>query len=301
MTLQVSTLRPGLLIALSTSVNGNVSYAKKTIDADHYVNELTRRARWETERTIQDAKEHEAAIKTRSKIRSLITGVCARSDYGLLCPEDKAEELADKIAEARKLADDFNAGAVLTKVEVYILPARIAPDEVEAARAIRAELRGLVEDMQRAIRAGDPKAIREAANKARSISQMLSDDKRDEISAAITIARGVARRLSKQADVTTVEIDQQAIEALGAKRALFLDLDVGGDVTAPVAEEGLDLDIGDAPEARSAANGYQPEAPEIEIDDPIDINPEDPSIRAFIDAGIAERDRVLRLADDPAR
>ena len=84
--MEVSTLRNGLLVSLKTSVTGNVSYIKRDIETDHVTEDGHLAAKWETERTIVDPGEHEAAIKVRSKARALVTGVCVASAFGLLCP-----------------------------------------------------------------------------------------------------------------------------------------------------------------------------------------------------------------------
>jgi hypothetical protein len=98
----VTTLRPGLLVSLNTRVQGNVSYRKAIIEEEHITDEGTQMARWETERTVLDPAEAETAKKVRGKARSLITGVCAASAFGLLCRLDRQGDLEDAIAEARR-------------------------------------------------------------------------------------------------------------------------------------------------------------------------------------------------------
>jgi len=39
-----------------------------------------------------DPAEHETAIKARGKARSVITGVCNASNFGLLCPTAEARK-----------------------------------------------------------------------------------------------------------------------------------------------------------------------------------------------------------------
>src|SRR5262249_46513243 len=98
--LTTSTLRPGFLVSLKTSTRGNVAYDKRDIERDHLV-KGKRVAKWETTRQIADPDEFERAQKVRAKACSLIRGVCAQSDFGLLCPEDKGDQLAKAIAEMR--------------------------------------------------------------------------------------------------------------------------------------------------------------------------------------------------------
>src|SRR5580765_135900 len=86
--INTSTLRPGLLVGLSTSISGNVRYRTQTLEEEHLTEDGAEAARWETERTITDPAEYEAAKKARSKARNSIVRVCAASAFGLLCPED---------------------------------------------------------------------------------------------------------------------------------------------------------------------------------------------------------------------
>lgn len=286
MTIQASTLRPGLLVALKTSVRGNVQYRKVTIEADHETDVGERLARWETERRIVDPKEHEEATTLRSKARTIIAGVCANSAFGLLCPEDKAEDLARAVEKARLLADDFNARARLTRIDLYIMTGRIAPDDAEAIRAINSEMRDLMDSMQRGLQNLDVKTVRDAANRARSVGQMLSPKAQERVSLAIEAARSAARKIIKAGETAGAEIDAQAITFIQQQRTAFLDLDGAAEIEAPVAAEGRAVDLtpgsaegpvdkvapnsweielpADEPR-RSAADGYQPEARQIEL------------------------------------
>ena len=69
MSIKSSTLKPGLLVSLRTQLRGNVKYATKIIDAEHIVSSGAKKAKWETERTIIDPADHEAAKKARGAAR----------------------------------------------------------------------------------------------------------------------------------------------------------------------------------------------------------------------------------------
>lgn len=247
MTLQTSTLRPGLLVSLKTSVRGNVSYSKQTIESEHVTEDGAQRAVWETVRRIADPAEHEAAAKVRSKARSLISAVCANSAFGLLCPEANAAELESAMAEARKLVADFNANAALTRISLYIIAGRVAPDDVEAVRAINSEVRDLLADMQEGVQNLSVKAIREAADKARSIGQMLTPDAQARINVAIEAARKTARAIVKAGEQAAVEVDRRTLRTLEEARTAFLDID------QPTAAPAM-------PEAESRALDFTPAA-----------------------------------------
>lgn len=243
--LQTSTLRPGLLVSLRTQVRGNVSYLKRVIEPEHQTEFGTQQARWETTRTIEDPAEHEAAKKAREKASTLIRGVCSLSMFGLLCPEANSDKLAQAIAEAREVAAEFNKTAKLTVLSVYVITGRVAPDDVEAVRSINAEVRELMETMGEGLRNLDAKVVREAANKARSISQMLSPDAQDRIKVAIDTAREVARKIVKAGEQGSYEIDTVAIAKINEQRTAFLDMEEKpAEVEAPAAEgRAIDLEI----------------------------------------------------------
>lgn len=254
-----SILKPGYLVSLKTSIRGGISYARVTLEGDH-INQSTgaREARWETQRSIQNPDEHEAAGVARSAARSLIASACCNSAFGLLCPMVNEGELTDKIQEARAIAERHNEGASCARVDVYVLVGRIAQDDVEAAKAIGAEVRDLLDDMRSGIAAADPERIREAANAARSLGGMLSGEASFAVSEAIKQARSAAReivkRVEKAGELAADVVSDCGVSKIVAARFAFLDIDEAGEVSSEVpATRGLDLDAPPAPVVAAAA------------------------------------------------
>lgn len=241
--MQVSTLRPGLLISLKTSVTGNVAYSKRDIEADHFTGDGSRRAIWETERSIADPAEHEEAIKVRGKCRTLITKLCAPSSFGLLCREDKRAELDAAVREARDIADGFNAGARLTRVAVHVMVGRVASDDIEAVRAINSEVRDLLTAMETGIEKLDAQAVRDAATKAKALGQMLSPGASEKVARAIEVARSAATRIVKAGETAASEVDAATLRIIRASRTAFLDLDDAVEVAKPVDTSGRAVDF----------------------------------------------------------
>jgi hypothetical protein len=228
-------VRPGLLVSLGTSVKGNTRYYKQQLEAPHEGDGGEERSRWETTKVVFDPAEQERAEKVRSKAGSLIRGVCAKSDFGLLCPEDKAEQLQERIAEAR--------------------------DDVEAVKAISGELRDLMRDMQTGIAELDAKKVRAAADKAVSVGQMLSEDTRKRLDVAIQVARREARRIVKAGETVGLAIDRTVIERIEQSRTAFLDLAETVAVAAPqVAGRAVDFDPRPWGPMVDPAVGYDPGA-----------------------------------------
>lgn len=238
-----TTLRPGLLVSLKTSISGNVDYTKTVIE-EEYTNAAGQLiGSWQTDKIVFDAAEQEAAIKVRSKARSLLTSVCARSDFGLLCPESKQGDLEAAIKAARDLCDTFNMTAKLTTISFYTITGRIAADDVEAVRAINSEVRSLLDDMQQGITKLDVEAVRAAAAKAKQLGSMLSPEAQERIQGAIDAVRATAKKMIKAGDQAATEIDAATLAKLAEARTAFLDLDGATELVHPDAEaRAIDLD-----------------------------------------------------------
>jgi hypothetical protein len=243
--MRTNTLRPGLLVSLKTAIRGNVTYQYRDIEPEHLTEDGRQLTKWETARIIADPEEHEAATKIRSKVRTVISGACVRSAFGLLCPEKSADDLDSALTEARRLADEFNAAAKLTRINVYVLVGRIAPDDLEALRAINSEASDLLATMVDGIRNLDVTTVRDAADRARDIGRMLTPEAQARIGTAIDVARAAARKIAKAGEQAAQEIDQRTIRRITEARVAFLDLDPVAEVAAP-AEEARALDLSPA-------------------------------------------------------
>lgn len=242
--MQISTLRPGLLVSLKTSLQGNVAYTRRDIEADHIEEDGTLRAKWETDRIIENPEEHDRAVKVRSKARSLITTVCSPSNFGLLCPERDREKLTDAMAAAREVIDTFNREATVTQVSVYLIVGRVAADDVEAVRAINSEISDLLTMMERGLQKLDVEAVRDAANRARALSSMLSPEAAEKAKKAIEVARSAARRIVKAGEAAIQEIDEATLRTIRQSRTAFLDLDDQETIQVPtVIARAIDLEL----------------------------------------------------------
>lgn len=246
-----SVLKPGLLVALNTTVRGGVKYSRTDLQADHVDDSSGARiAEWQTLRQIADPQEYERAIQVRGKCRTAILRPCSATSFGAMCPTANEFDLRRGIEEAQTLASEFNRTASLCKVEVFVIVGRVAQDDAEAARAVSAEVRALMDDMQAGIKAANPEAIREAANKAKEIAAMLSDDVQGKVSEAIDQARKAARaivkRVQKDGEAAADVIRDCSVAKIDAARFAVLDLTPQDAPTvaqdaAPVSVPALDI------------------------------------------------------------
>lgn len=232
-----TTLRPGFLVSLKTSITGNVKYKKETIEAATLnVETGEQKAKWETERTVRNAAEQEAAAKVRNKARSLISGPCSLSEFGLLCPDGRKDELDGIIAEARELAVEFNKTATTTHIAINVLTGKIAPDDAMAIKAINSEVTDLLDTMKAGLEKLDVKAIREAAGRAKQLGQMLNMDAQVKIQFAVDAVRKTAKKIAEAGEQTSIAVDKQTLQTLAEARTAFLDLDQAGEIGAPAAQ-----------------------------------------------------------------
>jgi hypothetical protein len=250
--IQTATIRPGFLVSVKSTVSGGVSYQRTDLEHDAST-DAKDVSRWETVRVIEDPVEHERAVKARGAALNAIRRLCSKTSFGLLCALDNAAALEAAVAEARAIVNEFNATAAYTRVQIYALKGKIASTDEEAARAIGQEVASLIADMDAGISKLDPKAIREAANKAREMASMLGEEAAGKVEGAIEQARKAARaivkRIEKEGEAAAFVLADIQRGAIEKARIAFLDL---GEAAAPTAalpavdrQRFADLDLGD--------------------------------------------------------
>lgn len=260
-------LRPGLLVGLSTAIKGdNVSYDKTVLEEEHIDASGALVGSWQTDKTVIDAAEHERAVKVRSKARNLVTGICGRSDFGYLCPDNKQAELEAAVAEGARICTEFNITASVTEIKFSVLTGRIAADDAAAVRAIKGELNGLLEAMDAGIKSLDVGAVRELAKKTKKLGTMLQPDAQARLETYLKEVRAVATKMNTAGEQAAAVVDEEVIKALTNARTAFLDLDESAELQdSKVEGRALDFDLEvAAPEATVAV-----EAPtrDIDVDD----------------------------------
>ena len=192
-------IKPGLLVGLTSEVSGGVRYQKKYLGTDR---PDPRISRWETTKTTDDPEELQRASAARSAARSAITSVCIETPVGLLCPQDRVAELDAAVTEAERIVAQHNASALHTWVSVNVLPAEIVASSERSNRAIAAQMAGLVDQMRMALETANPKAMREVATKAKSLSAMLAPAQEEAALAAVESVRRAAPSGWSQSDLT---------------------------------------------------------------------------------------------------
>jgi len=141
------------------------------------------------------------------------------------------------VVRAKEIVAAFNKTSVHTEVSIYVIKGRIASSDAEAARAIGQEVAALIEGMNGAIDRLDPKAIKDAADKAKKMSAMLSPELASKVGDAVSTARAAARtiirRVEKGGEEAAIVLADIQRGNIARARIAFLDLDTP---EAPAAE-----------------------------------------------------------------
>jgi hypothetical protein len=237
-----TTLRPGILVVMRTSIVNNVTYEKTIIQSEHLTDEGTEEASWETKRVVKDPAEFELAKRARADAAAPLRRVCVQTSFGMLCPKDLAQDLDAAVKESRAAVDAFNGVAKLTCLKVFILCGVVADNDVEAVRAISNEIQDLISEMKDGIENVDPTRIRVAATRAKALGRMMSGEAAEKVRNVVDAAREAATRIVKAGEQAAQEVDKQSLHVLELARTAFLDLD-GDDTVGEVKGEARAIDL----------------------------------------------------------
>ena len=247
-------LKPGRLVGLKTRVAGLTTYARAYSDApEHLAPDGGKATRIITDKVVSDVAENERGVKARGKASSLMRAVCQKTDFGLLCPEDRLPELDAAIDAARAVVAEFNATAEHGMIVMRVIKAVIPRDDADTARAIVDEAQVLIDEITSAVANADVNKIREACNTARQLEGLFEAQHAGVLSAAVLAAREVAntvakavrdarKRLDKQGAELTSEAEKQiaaatastcATSSINAARFAFASLGAALDDDAP--------------------------------------------------------------------
>lgn len=216
-------MRPGILVALKTNVNGGMSYSRNIVESS----EDDKVMKWETTRYMDDPEERKLAGETAGKASRLISKLCVRTTFGLLCPTEREAELDEAVTEMRAVVGAWNETARYSFIHCSAIKGRIADNDEEAIRAIVQEARELLDRMDKGLDESDVKLIRDAANKAKKLSEMMVPGTGDQIDDALAAARRAARAIVKQAESTNQRVAAAIVsaerEAFDAARVRFIE------------------------------------------------------------------------------
>lgn len=207
-------LKPGMTLLAGSSSVGGARYEKEELE--HTVTGDIDVKRWTTVRTIPNVDDHAAAVKARADALNRISKACVRTPFGRISALP-AGELEAAIDEAMAIVDEHNQSTTcpIHFPRPLVLP--VTSDEAATVSAIRAELARMMDMLEQATLARDPKRIAKVTARAREMSSVLADDSEasGEVAEAIAAARKLARRIRREvkkgAAAAEVELDADAL------------------------------------------------------------------------------------------
>lgn len=239
------TLRPGMLVAVRTKIEGGHETARHKVlrevlpAGDGGGDGLYEKT--EIERRVADVEEFERACKARASARYAIARVCLPSDFGLLCVLGQ-DVLDAAIRDADAICRTFNDTARYSKIRCWVLVGSIAESDTAAQQALMGELREAIGAVREAVRLRDPGAIRDAAAKALALAPMI--DQPGEIEDTVRAARRAATDLIQSRkrngdDTQAAGVLAQALEAVERYGAVLDGAIAEIEASAPDAAEVL--------------------------------------------------------------
>jgi hypothetical protein len=252
--IKATTIRPGYLVSIKTSIKGGVQYQRVDLDTGLPVADGTEVTRWETTKIVENREESDRATKVRSKARQMIERLCIKTAFGPVCPMDQVSALDAIIANARQLVEESNQTFGHTQIGIYVLKGEVKSDDAEALRSITQEASVLIQQMDDGIKEFDSGKIKDAANRAQALSAMLGEETSAKVNSAVEQARKAARTIVKRIEkegedrvIVLADIQRGQIESA---RIAFLDLDGGNTVAGEAlpsvqGQRFADLDLAD--------------------------------------------------------
>ena len=220
-----TSLKPGLLVSLNTRCRGGVEYIKEDLGKD--IDGRQETAEWKTQRTIADRMEFDAARKAQSAMSAAVRRYCCKTPFGLLCPTERQDQLNEGVREAEEIRDNFNRTARFSSLRLVVMVGRIEATDEIAARRIAAEIRDLLSQMDNAVRRMDVDSIREAADAAKELEDMLEERQGQVLGEAIKAARSAAREMVREAKKNAGKLEAVMLKTstapIQSARFAFLD------------------------------------------------------------------------------
>lgn len=283
------------MVRLRTRIVGGVSRESVTIDSkvEAYrhttVSEVTKIVEW--------PEEHAEATLIRNQARGMITKWVSSSFLvGDMCELENEEAITQASVEARDLIENFNSGSRYSRIELVFGMYTVAGSQAASIESLREELKDLLEAMENGIGSLNPMAIRAAAKKAKTLSEVLDKDQAKEIDEAIQLARSAAteivRRVEKDGEDAAEVLSGIEVEGLKTARFSFLDhsdleevevdipsvsyqrfANAGDDADLASVEVGKQAGRGDVEMMAADASGVVtgPAARQIEVDAKVDV------------------------------
>jgi hypothetical protein len=276
--MQRLTLKPSLLVAVSISRSGGVSYAREkleqTLVGNHEVSV------WKTTRDVPDVADVKKADAIASECRRKIAALCYRTAFGWIAPKEKEAELNQAWAEVRARVQQANAEELRTcRLTATCVKGEVVTDDHEAAEAILKDIGAFFAEVMEAINACDVKKIRQAVASMKGVDGLLDPAHSAALKAAVKQVKQVASILHKEVEKKGQEIaaviKQLDLSPIDAAMVMFIETEAPkAAALSPVVEPAVgELEVPEV-ERPDDANGHEGAELEGDLAVPVVTEPE---------------------------
>jgi hypothetical protein len=205
-------IEPCILVSDALSVERGVTYHRRDISKEVH-SDGSEDATWQTDRHYKNREEAKEAERVYAKARQRIRSQSLYTEIGFVCPMSKQTELANAIAEARQIVDDFNAKARHCHVHFRVVCTRIEPNNVDGAATLQDTLTKSVSEIRNALQNFDPKKARDVLSSTKELVEILGDP---QTKRELAKAREESAELAKEIKRLVKEYDGNVKNALAS-------------------------------------------------------------------------------------
>lgn len=242
------TLKPSYLIVARITRSGGLvisnSNENERVDGDESVKT------WQARRDIPSITELKRANKAVVYCRKELEKACYRMGSALVCAKENKPAFDSAVATVRETIATLNPTMTHSKLYSSFLVAEIVTDDQEAALALRQDIAALASTLSDAVKAADPKAIRETIKAMKGIESLVPEMQSEKLLAAVKAAQKYAHQVVVMATAKAEEVEEikKAINLAPIDEFRFAFLEQETEPFAPVAVS----DIVDSPEIEVA-------------------------------------------------
>lgn len=252
------TLKPSYLIVAKVTRAGGLTITnadeKEVLEGDAAVKT------WSARRDIPSLSELKRANAAVVYARKQLDKVCYRMGSALVCAKENKPYFDEAVATVRKIIADINPSLTHSKLYSSFIIAEIVTDDQEAALALKQDISAMAVRLSDAIKAADPKAIRETIQSMKGIESLVPDIQSEKLKAAVKVAKQYAHQIVLAASGKVEEVEgvkkELDLAPIDEFRFAFLEqpatMSAGEFFEAGTAAVSVDAGIGAAPEIESA-------------------------------------------------
>lgn len=210
--LRAKVIKDCVLVVPFLHFSGGVNYFREDISEEEAESGETVKV-WQTTKTSKSKEEENEAQKLRAQMKSQLKTVCSSFTKDIyICPLERKEELDEIEANFAIAMIDFNNKTKYIKMTAAsLIPVIVQSSDEKALSSLMRAMRSTLEELERSIKTGDPKMIREVLPRLKELDKITEGEASEKLKVLIDDTRKQARELTKlvKKGLSDIEINQE--------------------------------------------------------------------------------------------